>query len=119
VTEVDALLQNIDYAAAVILFCIGLYVVVAKGNLIKKLLGLNIMETAVFAFIVTSGMVDGGHAPIVTEAATPPFASPLPHALVLTGIVVAVSITALALALIVEVYRRYGTIEADELRETD
>lgn len=113
----DALLQNVDYLAAVILFCIGLWVVVAKENLIKKLLGLNIMETAVFAFIVTAGMVDGGAAPIVGSGALPPFASPLPHALVLTGIVVAVSVTALALALIVEVYRRYGSIEADELRE--
>ncbi len=107
---------NIDYVAFVVLFCIGLYIIMAKQNLIKKLLGLNIMETAVFAFIVTSGMVDGGTAPIVTAGATGPFASPLPHALILTGIVVAVSITALALALIIEIYRQCGTIEADELK---
>lgn len=107
---------NIDYAAFVTLFCIGLYVVLAKQNLIKKLLGLNIMETAVFAFIVTSGMVDLGTAPIISSDAAGPFASPLPHALILTGIVVALSITALALALIVEIYRRCGTIEADELK---
>lgn len=107
---------NIDYAAFVVLFCIGLYVVVAKENLIKKLLGLNIMETAVFAFIVTSGMVDGGTAPITGSGATGPFASPLPHALIVTGIVVAVSITALALSLIVEIYRQCGTLEADELK---
>jgi len=108
--------QNIDYAAFVALFCIGLYMIMAKQNLIKKLLGLNIMETAVFAFIVTSGMVDGGNAPIVAPGATGPFASPLPHALILTGIVVAVSITALALSLIIEIYRQCGTIEADELK---
>jgi multicomponent Na+:H+ antiporter subunit C len=107
---------NIDYAAFVALFCIGLYVVIAKHNLIKKLLGLNIMETAVFAFIVTSGMVDGGTAPIVGPGISGPFASPLPHALVLTGIVVAVSITALALSLIIEIYRQCGTLEADELK---
>ena len=107
---------NIDYAAFVALFCIGLYVVIAKQNLIKKLLGLNIMETAVFAFIVTSGMVDGGTAPIIGEGDTGPFASPLPHALILTGIVAAVSITALALSLIVEIYRQCGTLEADELK---
>jgi multicomponent Na+:H+ antiporter subunit C len=107
---------NIDYAAFVVLFCIGLYIIIAKHNLIKKLLGLNIMETAVFAFIVTSGMVDGGTAPIVAPGATGPFASPLPHALILTGIVVAVSITALALSLIIEIYRQCGTIEADELK---
>jgi multicomponent Na+:H+ antiporter subunit C len=108
--------QNIDYAAFVALFCIGLYIITAKQNLIKKLLGLNIMETAVFAFIVTSGMVDGGTAPIVAPDAAGPFASPLPHALILTGIVVAVSITALALCLIIEIYRQCGTLEADELK---
>ena len=110
---------NIDYAAFVVLFCIGLYVVIAKQNLIKKLLGLNIMETAVFAFIVTSGMVDGGTAPIIGPGATGPFASPLTHALILTAIVVAVSITALALSLIVEIYRQCGTLEADELKGAD
>lgn len=108
--------HNLDYAAFVVLFCIGLYIIVAKPNLIKKLLGLNIMETAVFAFIVTSGMVDGGTAPIAAEGLAGPFASPLPHAMILTGIVVAVSITALALALIIEIYRHCGTIEADELK---
>jgi len=107
---------NIDYAAFVVLFCIGVYIIIAKQNLIKKLLGLNIMETAVFAFIVTSGMVDDGTAPIVGPATSGPFASPLPHAMVLTGIVVAVSVTALALCLIIEIYRQCGTLEADELK---
>jgi len=111
-----AALQNLDYFAFVILFCIGLHTLVARPNLLKKLLGLNIMETAVFAFIVTSGMVDRGAAPIVDGGATGPFASPLPQALILTGIVVAVSISALALALIIEIYRQCGTIEADELK---
>jgi multicomponent Na+:H+ antiporter subunit C len=116
---VEGLWGNLDYAAFVTLFCIGLYVVLAKQNLVKKLLGLNIMETAVFAFVVTSGMVDGGTAPIVGAGTAGPFASPLPHALVLTGIVVAVSVTALALSLIVEIYRQCGTIEADELKGAD
>lgn len=111
-----AVLQNVDYAAFVALFCIGLYVVVTKQNLIKKLLGLNIIETAVFAFIVTSGMVDAGTAPIIGPGVEGPFASPLPHAMILTGLVVAVSITALALSLIIEIYRQCGTIEADELK---
>lgn len=115
----DALWTNLDYAASVVLFCIGLYAMVVKTNLIKKLIGLNIMETAVFAFIVTSGMVPGGQAPIVTEQAHAPFSSPLPHALILTGIVVAVSTTALALSLIIRIYRQRGTIEADELREME
>jgi multicomponent Na+:H+ antiporter subunit C len=116
---VQVLGANMDYAAIVVLFCIGLYVVVAKSNLIKKLIGLNIMETAVFAFIVTAGMVEGGDAPILGPDAHAPFASPISHALVLTGIVVAVSTTALALAIILRIHREYGTLEVDELRQMD
>jgi multicomponent Na+:H+ antiporter subunit C len=115
----EALWNNIDYVASVVLFCIGLYIIIAKNNLIKKLLGLNIMETAVFSFIVALGVIDGGEPPIMGPDATPPFASPIPQALVLTGIVVAVSTTALALSLIIRIHRQYGTIEADELREME
>jgi len=107
--------RNIDYAASVILFLIGLYAVIVKGNLIKKLMGLNIMETAVFAFVVATGIVTGGDAPIVGHGARPPFANPLPHALILTGIVVALSTTALALSLIIRIYERHGSIESEDL----
>jgi multicomponent Na+:H+ antiporter subunit C len=110
---------NLDYAASVVLFCIGLYCVVTKNNLIKKFIGLNIMETAVFAFIVALGVVDGGDAPIMGADATAPFTNPIPQALILTGIVVAVSTTALALSLIIRIYQHCGTIEADELREME
>ncbi len=116
---IAALVTNLDYAASVVLFLIGLYCVIAKNNLIKKFMGLNIMETAVFAFIVALGVVDGGTAPIMGHDAAPPFTNPLPQALILTGIVVAVSTTALALSLIVRVYEHTGTIEADELREME
>ncbi len=109
------LLSHVDYVAVTVLFCTGLYITVARGNLVKKLIGLNIMETAVFAFIVTTGMIDGGDPPLLDRGLGPDFASPLPHALVLTGIVVAVSLTSVALALIVRVKREYGTIELDEL----
>jgi multicomponent Na+:H+ antiporter subunit C len=115
----EALWNNVDYVASVLLFCIGLYIIIAKNNLIKKLLGLNIMETAVFSFIVALGVIDSGGPPIMAPGATPPFASPLPQALVLTGIVVAVSTTALALSLIIRIHRQCGTIEADELREME
>lgn len=111
----QVLISHIDYVAAVILFLIGLYIMLVRHNLLKKLLGLNIMETAVFAFIVTSGMVDDGLPPLLGADVTGPYASALPHALVLTGIVVAVSVTALALALIVRIKREYGTVELDEL----
>ena len=108
---------DLDYVAVVVLFCVGLYMLVAKSNLLKKLLGLNVMETAVFAFIVTSGMVEGGDPPIMVAGTSAPYASPITHAMVLTGIVVAVSVTAVALALIVQIHAHFGTIEIDELKE--
>jgi multicomponent Na+:H+ antiporter subunit C len=108
---------DLDYVAAIVLFAVGLYMLVAESNLLKKLLGLNVMETAVFAFIVTSGMIEGGDPPIMLPGTAPPYVSPIPHAMVLTGIVVAVSVTAVALALIVQIHAHYGTIEIDELKE--
>ncbi|PKN48740.1 MAG: cation:proton antiporter [Actinobacteria bacterium HGW-Actinobacteria-6] len=111
--------QNIDYVGSVVLFCIGLYCVITKNNLIKKFIGLNIMETSVFAFIIALGVVDGGEAPIMGAGASAPFTNPIPQALILTGIVVAVSTTALALSLIIRIYEHCGTIEADELREME
>ncbi|MCE5203767.1 MAG: cation:proton antiporter subunit C [Coriobacteriales bacterium] len=116
---IEALWTNLDYAASVVLFSIGLYCVITRNNLIKKFMGLNIMETAVFAFIVALGVVEGGDAPIMGADASPPFTNPIPQALILTGIVVAVSTTAIALSLIIRVYRQTGTIEADELREME
>jgi multicomponent Na+:H+ antiporter subunit C len=108
---------DLDYVAFVVLFCIGLSMVIAKSNLLKKLLGLNVMETAVFAFIVTAGMIEGGDPPVLAEGTGAPFVSPIPHAMVITGIVVALGITAVALALIIQVHAHYGTIELDELKE--
>ncbi len=115
----DIVWGNINYLASVVLFCIGLYVIIAKDNLIKKFLGLNIMHTSVFMFIIALSAVDEGHAPIMAEGAVSPFANPLPQALVLTGIVVAVSTTALALSLVIRIYRHCDTIEANELRELE
>ena len=108
---------NIDYVASVVLFLIGLYAIIAKGNLVKKLMGLNIMETAVFAFVIATGIVTDGDAPIMGAGANPPFANPLPQALILTGIVVALSTTALALSLIIRIYEKHGTIESEDLWE--
>lgn len=111
----ELLLDHLDNITVVIVFCTGLYILLVRQNLLKKLIGLNIMETAVFAFIVTIGMVDDGDPPLLAEGLGPTFASPLPHALVLTGIVVALSMTSLALALIARIQREHGTIELDEL----
>lgn len=110
-----SLLSHVDYLVAVALFLTGAWILLASGNLVKKVIGLNLMETSVFAFIVTTGMIDGGAPPLVAEGMQGPFANPLPHALVLTGIVVAVSVTSLALVLILRVKSEFGSVELDEI----
>ncbi|MBC7253707.1 MAG: cation:proton antiporter subunit C [Actinobacteria bacterium] len=99
-----------------VLFCVGLYTVIVRRNIIKKLIGLNIMETSVFFFFVSLGYLDGGIAPIHAGAADPArMVNPIPQALILTGIVVAVSVTALALSMVILLYRQYGTLDVDRL----
>jgi len=117
---VDRLLDNYHYAAAAILFCIGLYSVIVRPNIIKKIIGLNIMETSVFLLLVSMGWKDGGIAPIHgggAEAAA--MVNPIPQALILTGIVVAVSTTAVALSLVILLYRQYGTLDVDRLMKEE
>lgn len=117
------LFGHMDYLVAIALFLTGAWILLTSGNLVKKVIGLNVMETSVFAFIVTAGMIDDGAPPIVSagleDQFSPALSSPLPHALVLTGIVVAVSITSLALVLIVRVKSQFGTIELDEISSCD
>ena len=108
--------HNINYLVSVLLFLVGLYTVTVKPNLIKKLIGLNIMETSVFLLIVSIGMVEGGQAPIVAEGVkASQMVNPIPQALILTGIVVAVSTTAVALSLCIRLYEGYGSLNADEI----
>lgn len=109
------LLANANYLMAMVLFAVGMYIMLARSNLIKKIIGLNIMETSVFLFIVALGYVHGGVPPVAPQGAGPGYVHPLPSALVLTGIVIAVSITAFALSLIIRLHDRLGTIDADEL----
>ena len=96
----------------------GLYVVMANANLVKKVLGLNIFQVAVFILYISAGRLEGGTAPILAEGFTR-YANPLPHVLILTAIVVGVATTALALALVVRIHDAYGTIEEDELDDSD
>jgi multicomponent Na+:H+ antiporter subunit C len=108
------ILHNVNYLFSVVLFLVGLYAVMVKPNLIKKLIGLNIMETSVFLLMVSIGMVSGGQAPIVTEGVkTSQMVNPIPQALILTGIVVAVSTTAVALSLCIRLHEKYGSLNAD------
>ena len=113
------LANNVNYAAAMILFSIGLYTLIMRRNVIKKIIGLNIMETAVFFFLVSVGYLKEGVAAIVVQGVElAQMVNPLPQALVLTGIVIAVSINALSLSLALKLYKHYGTLNVDELEET-
>ena len=110
--------DQINYIGAAALFCIGLYMVLVHTNLIKKIIGINIMETSVFLVIVTIGFVRSGRAPIVRDSvAEVSYVNPLPSALILTGIVVAVSITVYALSMVVRLHEAYGSVELDVILE--
>lgn len=112
---IERILDHTNYLAAIALFVIGLYTVLTHNNVLKKVIGINIMETAVFLFFVSIGMVTGGKAPILKPDEAILYVNPLPSALILTGIVVAVSITAYSLSLIIQLYRHYGTLDLDKM----
>lgn len=107
------------YLLFAILLALGLYIVVASSNLVKKVIGLNLFQTAIFLFFVSTAYVEDGSAPVIPEEAFAgqAYASPLPHVIVLTAIVVGVALTAVALALIVRIYDEYGTLDEETLRE--
>ncbi len=109
-----SIFTNYDEVAAVILFGIGFTMLLLHRNLIKKIIGLNIMDTAVYLFLASMGYIDGYEAPIIVEGVTN-YINPIPGGLVLTGIVVSVSVTALMLALTVRLYQRYRTLNIDEI----
>jgi multicomponent Na+:H+ antiporter subunit C len=111
-------ITHYNYWAAVTIMMIGLYMVISHTNLVKKIAGLNILQTAVFLMYVSMGVVTGGTAPIIAEGFLI-YSNPLPHVLMLTAIVVGVATTALAFALIVRIKEEYGTIEEDELFALD
>ena len=113
----DRLIQNFDETAAIILFGIGFTTLLLHRNMIKKIMGLNIMDTAVYLFLASMGYIDGRVAPIVVDGvqSVEKYVNPVPSGLVLTGIVVSVSVTALMLALTVRLYRRYHTLDIDKI----
>ena len=115
----DTIVSHYNYWIVIILMMTGLYIVVSRDNLVKKIVGLNIFQTSVFLLYISIGKVEGGTAPIIAEGLTRPYSNPLPHVLILTAIVVGVATTALGLALVVRIKEVYGTIEEDELEDAD
>ena len=114
----DFLIGHYNYWIVIILMMVGLYTVISRGNLIKKIIGLNIFQVSVFFLYISLGTVKGGAAPIITEGVEV-YSNPLPHVLILTAIVVGVATTALALALVVRIKESYGSIEEDEIHNLD
>ena len=111
------LFTNYYETAAVILFGIGLTTLLLHKNMIKKIMGFNIMDTAIYLFLTSKGYIVGRLAPIVVndDLRVETYVNPIPSGLVLTGIVVSVSVTALMLAITVRLYKRYGTLDIDEI----
>ena len=116
-----------NYWVVIVLMMIGLYIVIARDNLVKKMMGLTIFQVAAIMLYVSMGKVKGGTAPIL-----PPgeghgviydpsivYSNPLPHVLMLTAIVVGIATTALGLSIVVRIYEAYGTVEEDEIAAMD
>ena len=124
----EAILSEIiakyNYWIYVVLMMIGFYAMIGKNNLVKKLLGMNIFQTAIILMFISSGVKKGGLIPIIDKQAALEHGvnsalinNPVPHVLMLTAIVVSVSVTGVALALMQRIYRRYGTLEENEILE--
>ena len=113
----ENLLQSPYEAAAIILFGIGFTSLMLQKNMIKKIIGFNMMDSAIYLFLAAKGYIEGRKAPIVVNGVTSveAYINPIPSGLVLTGIVVSVSVTSLMLALTVRLYRRYHTLDIDEI----
>ena len=115
----ENLFINYEEAVGMVLFSIGFCMLLFHRNLIKKIMGLNIMDTGVFLFLTSMGYIENRVAPIVTDpsvaATTEQYINPIPSGLVLTGIVVSVSFTGLMLGLTIRLYQRYRTLNLDEI----
>ncbi|MEQ8818089.1 MAG: cation:proton antiporter subunit C [Thalassobaculum sp.] len=114
----ELFLAKYNYWIVIVLMMVGLYVVVARGNLVKKIIGLNVFQTSVFLLYISLGKVAGGTAPILTGK-DEVFSNPVPHVLILTAIVVGIATTALGLALVVRIREAYESIEDDEIDEAE
>tara|TARA_Y100000766_G_C18821860_1_gene563412 strand:+ start:213 stop:566 length:354 start_codon:yes stop_codon:yes gene_type:complete len=107
-----------NYWIVIILMMTGFYVVIASGNLVKKIVGLNLFQASVFILYITLGKVSNGGVPILSEGEIS-YSNPLPHVLILTAIVVGVATTALGLALVVRIKESFGSVEESEIHTKD
>ena len=110
--------QSFNYWIEMVLMMSGLYILIAHGNLIKKIIGLIIFQTSIFIFYISIAKITGATAPIIKQGVEL-YSNPLPHVLILTAIVVGISTTALALALVIRIKQAYGSIEEDEIQALD
>jgi multicomponent Na+:H+ antiporter subunit C len=112
----EPILHHYNHWITIFLMVSGLYIVVARGNMVKKLVGLALFQTSVYLLYISPGKILGGTPPILAEGFTV-YSNPLPHVLILTAIVVGVATLALGLALVVRINEEFGTIEEDEIFE--
>jgi len=113
---IEEIIHHYNHWVSIFLMVCGLYIVVARGNMVKKLVGLTVFQTAVFLLYITPGKILGGTPPIIAEGFEN-YANPLPHVLILTAIVVGVATLAVGLALVVRINEAFGTIEEEEIFE--
>jgi len=114
----EFLISKFNYWMYVILMMIGFYAMIGKRNLVKKIIGMTIFQTAIILFFISTAAKKGGTLPIVIEGVLPKaaqYVNPLPHVLMLTAIVVMVATTGVAIAVILLIYRRYKTLEEDQI----
>ena len=117
------ILSKLNYWVYIVLLMIGLYAVIAKINLVKKVIGMNILQTAVILFFISIGVKKDATLPIIVHGSAAEshalqaadYMNPLPHVLMLTAIVVAVATLGVALALVIKLYQQYNTLEEDEI----
>lgn len=122
---IDFILSKYNYWFYILLVMLGFYAMICKKNLVKKVIGMNILQTAIILFYISTASKKGGTLPIlldpsgkheyITDAAL--YINPLPHVLMLTAIVVMVATLGVALAILIIIYRKYGTLEEDKILE--
>lgn len=107
-----------NYWIVIFLMMTGFYIVISSGNLVKKIVGLNVFQTSVFILYISMSKVEGGTPPIIADGFSV-YSNPLPHVLILTAIVVGVATTALGLALVVRIRESYGSVEEEDIHSQD